>query len=166
MLRDKSFDEIDAFESLFLLQRVCLFVCLFNSYIVSLFRENMRRIIYNDVSCHLCTIKARKWWSFNFKSSQTISLTHSLQIVEGDFSDQKIFVVRNRFTFVLIVSFLICVRFVVFVSSNSLCRLQNDQVFLSNDLKTIMSFQIELFDFFLTFEVFISCSTRARESDI
>jgi hypothetical protein len=26
--------------------------------------------------------------------------------------------------------------------------------------------QIELFDIFLTFEVFISCSIRARESDI
>jgi hypothetical protein len=100
-----------------------------------------------------------------------------LQIVADDFSDSfatnrrrrfvesENFVVRNRFTFVLIVSFLICVRFVVFVSSNSLCRLQNDQVFLSKDLKTIMSFQIELFDFSFTFEVFISCSIRAREDD-
>jgi hypothetical protein len=72
------------------------------------------------------TIKTRKWWSFNFKSSQTIFLTHSLQIVEDDFSKQKF---CNRLTFVLIVSFLICIRFVAFVSSNDLCRLQNDQVF-------------------------------------
>jgi hypothetical protein len=72
------------------------------------------------------TIKTRKWWSFNFKSSQTIFLTHSLQIVEDDFLNQKF---CNRFTFVLIVSFLICIRFVAFVSSNDLCRLQNDQVF-------------------------------------
>jgi hypothetical protein len=53
--------------------------------------------------------------------------------------------------FVLIVSFLICICFVAFVSSNDLCRLQNDQVFLSNDLKTIMSFQIEFFEFYFTF---------------
>jgi hypothetical protein len=42
--------------------------------------------------------------------------------------------------FVLIASSLICICSVAFVSSNDLCRLQNDQVFLSKDLKMIKSF--------------------------
>jgi hypothetical protein len=103
---------------------VCLFVCLFNSYIVPLSRENMRRIIYSDVSCHLCTIKARRWWSSKF------------QIVEDDFSDWLSFhiveddliqiVICNRFTFVLMSRF-----WFAFALSRSyhLCKLQNDQVF-------------------------------------
>ncbi len=53
-----------------------LFVYLFNLYIVSLFREDMRKIIYNDFSHHLYTMKTQKNddRSQNFKSSKTISL--------------------------------------------------------------------------------------------
>jgi hypothetical protein len=50
------------------------------------------------------------------------------------------------------------------VMMNDLCNFKRSS-FLSNDLKTIMFFQIELFEIFLTFEVFISCSARAREND-
>jgi hypothetical protein len=60
------------------------------------------------------------------------------------------------FIFVLIVSSLICICSVVFVSLNDLCRFQNDQVFLSNDLKTIMSTQIDFFESFFTFWSFYS----------
>jgi hypothetical protein len=42
--------------------------------------------------------------------------------------------------FILIVTSLICICSVAFVLSNDSCELQNDQVFLSNDLKTIKSF--------------------------
>jgi hypothetical protein len=84
----------------------------------------MRGIIYSDVSCHLCTIKARTWWSSKF------------QIVEDDFSDWSSshivdddliqVVICDRFTFVLMFRF-----WFAFALSRSyhLCRLQNDQVF-------------------------------------
>ncbi len=106
----------------------CLFVCLFYSYTVPSSREGMRKIIYSDVPCHLFTIKARKWWSFNFKSSQTIFWFIRYK------SSKTISLIKN---FCRMWSFHICLdrlvsdlrRFVVFVSSNDLCRLQNDQVF-------------------------------------
>jgi hypothetical protein len=40
------------------------FFFFYNSYTVPFSREDMRGIIYSDVPCHLCTIQARKWWSF------------------------------------------------------------------------------------------------------
>ncbi len=144
---------------------VCLFVYLFNSYIVSLSRENMRRIIYSDFSCHLYTIKKQENDDrLNFKSSKTISLI-SLCLK----SRKRLF--HSKLSFV-IVSHSSC----YFVSDlHSLCRVRiiewsvqtsKRSSLLSNDLKTIKFFQIELFEFYLTFEVFISYSIRARENDI
>jgi flagellar biosynthesis protein FlhB len=133
------------------LYEVCLFICLFYSYIVSFLREDMQEV-FKVVFHIICTrYKQENDDRSNFKSSKTISLVTV--------------VICIRFIFVLIVSFLICIRFVPFVSSNDLCRLQNNQVFLSNNLKTIMFSQIELFEFFFTTEVFIPCSSRAHKSD-
>jgi hypothetical protein len=59
--------------------------------------------------------KSKKMMIVQLQIAADDFLTHSLQIVEGDFSDQKIFAVCDRFicldrlTFALIVSSLICV---------------------------------------------------------
>jgi hypothetical protein len=145
---------------------IYLFVCLFNSYIVSLFRENMRRVIYNDVSCHLCTIKAKEWWSSKF------------QIVEDDFFDWFSFhivkddliqiVICNRFTFVLMFRFsfafalsrsyhrMICADFKT--TKSFVKRSQNDQVF--SDRTFWILFHVWSFYF-----VFNPC-TRKRHSAV
>jgi hypothetical protein len=107
---------------------VCLFVCLFNSYTVPLFRENMRGVIYSGFSCHLYTIKEQEDDDrLNFKSSKTISLKLLVSNRESDYFIQSCHL--WSFHIRLVVSFLICIRFVAFVSSNDLCRSQNDQVF-------------------------------------
>jgi hypothetical protein len=141
-----------------------LFVCLFNSYIVSFFRESMRKIIYSDFSHHLYTIKARKWWSFEFSKWWSFKTSNRRR---------RFFWLTahwNRLTFVLIVSF-----FDVDVLSRSNYRMRwvfcqmfskrlslfiewsrNDQV-LSN--RTFWNFFSD-WDFYF---VLISC-TRKRHS--
>jgi hypothetical protein len=49
--------------------------------------------------------------------------------------------------------------------SNSSCKLQNNQVFLSNALQTIMFSEVELFAFFSQSKCFFSCSICARENE-
>jgi hypothetical protein len=141
-----------------------LFVCLFNSYTVPPFREDMRRVIYSGFACHLYTIKKQENDDrLNFKSSKTISLINVYLR-----SRKRLF--HSKLSFVIVSHSSCC-----FVSDLcSLCRVRiiewsvqssKRSSLLSNDLKTIKFSQIELFEFYLTFEVFISYSTRAREND-
>jgi hypothetical protein len=107
---------------------VCLFVCLFNSYIVSFFRENMRRVIYSDFSCHLYTIKKQEDDDrLNFKSSKTIFLINLSQIAKAIISFNV--VIYNRLTFVLLFRF-----WFAFALSRSYHRM------ICADFKTIKSF--------------------------
>jgi hypothetical protein len=126
----------------------------------------MRGIIYSDFSCHLYTIKKQENDDrLNFKSSKTISLINSCLK-----SRTRLF--HSKLSFVIVSHSSCC-----FVSDlHSLGRVRiiewsvqtsKRSSFLSNDLKTIEFFQIEIFEFYLTFEVFYfvfnSC-TRKRQS--
>jgi hypothetical protein len=143
-----------------------LFVYLFIQFIHRLvFSWKHAKIIYNDFSCHLCMIKTRKWWSF-----KTLNRRKRFSWLIRYESSKTIFLIINFFH---LWSFHIRFNRLVF-NLHSLCRVHiiewfvqtsKRSSFLSNDLKTIMCSQIEFFEIFFTFEVFISCSTHAREDD-
>jgi hypothetical protein len=148
---------------------VCLFVCLFNSYIVPLSRESMRGVIYSDFSCHLYTIRKQENDDrLNFKSPKAIFFLINLCLK----SRKRLF--HSKLSFVIVSHSSCCL-----VSDlHSLCRVRiiewpvqtsKRSSLLSNDLKTIKSFQIELFEFYLTFWSFYSVlnpCTRKRHSTV
>jgi hypothetical protein len=105
---------------------VRLFVCLFNSYTVPFSREDMRRVIYSDFSCHLYTIKKQENDDrLYFKSSKTISLINSCLK-----SRKRLF--HSKLSFVIVSHSSWC-----FVSDlHSLCRVR----IICADFKTIKSF--------------------------
>jgi hypothetical protein len=86
----------------------------------------MRKIIYSDFSHHLYTIKARKWWSFEFSKWWSFKL----QIVEDDFSDSLLTEIVSHSSWLFRSWYWCSVAF----------ELSNAMSLLSNVLKTIKSF--------------------------